>query len=263
MCISSRPPYHRRPSRNTDEKPLGPNPSKNTNNDNITNKNNSRRIKRIAALRAGADAAVGVLSFFPVRARCTLPYTDEISVSTTALSSSFGTETSYRLNSLFDPYFSAGGHQPYGFDQMCTFYNRYMVDKVDIEVTFSDPTADGLVVGCYYKNYNDTYQLQTSTISQADERPTNWVKNLNDSGTQVATFRKSLSLPALMGLTQTQYESGWPSLSALISADPAITPYFSIAVADARSSSSTQTVRCKIRLVYHGIFWERRTVAQS
>ncbi len=146
---------------------------------------------------------------------------------------------------------------------MCTFYNRYLVNKVDLEVTFYDPTSDGLVVGAFAKNYNDTYQLQGSTISQADERPTNWIKALSDSGSQRVTYRASIDLAKMMGLSTSEYLSGWPTLSALITADPALTPYFSVAVADSRSNSTVQTVRVRVRLVFHAHFWERRTVAQS
>lgn len=226
--------------------------------------NTSKRNRKPKSTRKlNGNTHVGILTFFPPRGKCTLPYVDEFSISTPGIVSTFGTQTSYRLNSLFDPYFSAGGHQPYGYDQMCTFYNRYMVDRVDIEVTFSDPTVDGLVVGAFAFNYNDTYQLQNSTISQADERPTLWTKNLNDSGSQVAIYKKSIVLHQLMGLTKQQYEGGWDSLSALITADPAITPYFSIAVADARGNTASQSVRVKVRLLYYATFWERRTVAQS
>lgn len=37
----------------------------------------------------------------------------------------------FRLNSIYDPNYTGTGHQPYGYDQYNTFYNRYRVHRVD------------------------------------------------------------------------------------------------------------------------------------
>ena len=46
------------------------------------------------------------------------------------------------MNSLFDPNRTGTGHQPYGFDQLSTFYNRYYVTGSKMTVTFSCQTKD-------------------------------------------------------------------------------------------------------------------------
>jgi len=191
-----------------------------------------------------------------------LPYVDSLSLSTSNLSSAFGTETSFRLNSLFDPYFSAGGHQPYGFDQITPFYEFYQVTRADITITFSDPSADGVIVGAYLKNYYDSQTLQGATISQAEERPQNWVRNLNNTGSQNVTFTKSVDLAAMTGLTPTQYMSSWPAYGARVTADPSYTPYLSVAVSDAQATG-TKTVTARVRITYTAVFFGRNTVAQS
>lgn len=60
-----------------------------------------------------------------------LRYCDKISVPVTA---NILGDYSFRLNSLFDPDLTGTGHQPYGFDQLALFYNRYRVYKVDYTI---------------------------------------------------------------------------------------------------------------------------------
>lgn len=48
----------------------------------------------------------------------------------------------FRVNSLFDPDFTGGGHQPLGFDQMSAMYNRYTVTNCQIRVVFSNPSTN-------------------------------------------------------------------------------------------------------------------------
>jgi len=204
----------------------------------------------------------GILSVFPQRLNTRLEYVDELTLTTQSTLATFGAEYAFRLNSLFDPYFPIGGHQPYGFDQLNTIYARYIVHNCTVEVTFSDPSTDGLVVGAFAKNLNDSNTLVNATIAAAMERPTVWCKPLNNTGSQQIVFRKSYNLAEMFGLTRSQFEGGWPSTSALVSADPLQIAYFMIATANSRGGSS-QTVTARVRLIFDCSFWERNTVAQS
>ncbi len=202
------------------------------------------------------------MSVFPERLNTSLVYTDTLTLTTPGSSSAFGTEFTYRLNSLFDPYFSLGGHQPYGYDQIMAFYNRYMVNSVDIELSFYDPSVDGLFAGAFLKNFYDSWTLQGKTIAEATEWPTSFVRPLSNTGSQVVTFRKHVDLAAMMGLTKSQYEGGWFALSGLSNTDPAQCPYLSIAVCDSRSQAAS-TLMCRVSLKYNSTFWGRKTVAAS
>lgn len=204
----------------------------------------------------------GLWSVFPQRLNTALPYVDELTLTTSAGVNTYGNEYSYRLNSLYDPYFSAGGHQPYGFDQLTTIYNRYLVSRVDLELTFSDPTVDGLMPGVMLKNYLDATTLVGNNIPTVSEFPTAWTKAVSNTGSQKIVFRKSVDLAAMMGLTKAQYESGWPSLAAVVTADPSISPYMTVAVADPRSGGAS-TITCNLRIVFHAQFWERKLPSGS
>jgi hypothetical protein len=179
------------------------------------------------------------------------------------LSASFGTEQSFRLNSLYDPDFTGTGHQPYAYDQITPFYTRYLVDEVDIKLTFSDPQGDGVYVACFIKNFNDPATLTGASISQANERPTVWIKPLNNTGGQVAVFQKRVKIHELMGITAQQYSGAWPATAASTGSNPSHVSYLSFAVADANASSPSLTCKCTIELKYHSTFWDRVMPAQS
>lgn len=52
----------------------------------------------------------------------------------------------FNLNSLFDPDRTATGHQPLGFDQLKTLYNRYRVYKVDYDIQWVTTTSDPVMI---------------------------------------------------------------------------------------------------------------------
>jgi len=70
----------------------------------------------------------------------------------------------YGANCLYDPDVTGGGHQPYGFDQMMTYYgkSRVVKSRVDIQVA---PTAVSVIAGVNLAN-----TLISSTISTISGR---------------------------------------------------------------------------------------------
>jgi len=56
----------------------------------------------------------------------------------------------FRLNSLFDPDFTATGHQPLGFDQWAQFYNHYVVNGCEWEIqTIPSESIQPVLTGAY------------------------------------------------------------------------------------------------------------------
>lgn len=75
----------------------------------------------------------GMSSPLPDRMNVTMIYSDQISIATT----SAGVLTNYytfRLNSIYDPNFTATGHQPRGHDELNLFYKKYIVRAAAVEV---------------------------------------------------------------------------------------------------------------------------------
>lgn len=74
----------------------------------------------------------------------------------------------YRANGMYDPEVAVGGHQPRGFDQIGSFYNRYLVIKAQITVTFTCTTSatERLVVGVAVRDIATTNADPSDYIEQ-------------------------------------------------------------------------------------------------
>jgi hypothetical protein len=77
-------------------------------------------------------------SFLDPHMYVTLKYTESV---TTSVATTLGSNSVFRLNSIFDPNAAVGGTQPYGYDQLAALYNRYRVLKTRWKVTFEASTA--------------------------------------------------------------------------------------------------------------------------
>lgn len=205
----------------------------------------------------------GFLQVFPQRLRTKLSYADQYTLSGTSGFPTFGSEQSFRLGSLYDPDFTGTGHQPLGFDQVTPWYSRYLVNGCTVKVTFSNPSDDGMYVAVFAKSYDDPATIVNATVSAANERPNVWVRPLNNTGSQKITFQKHLDLAQMSGLSKQQYDATWPTTGALVTSNPAYSPYLSIAVADNSAAISSGKVIVTVELVFDVVFFGRVTPAQS
>jgi hypothetical protein len=175
----------------------------------------------------------------------------------------FGTEQSLRLNSLYDPDFSLGGHQPYGYDQLSLFYNRYVVTRALVEVIISDPSEDGLVLGMMVKGAGAAQTVANSTIDEVTERQGCVTKWINDSGSQLVSYTMDLPIHQIVGIpSNNMLLAERYTLGATVAADPAVQAYLSIAAANAKGNTSA-TLKCQVRISFDCQFYDRRTFAQS
>lgn len=74
----------------------------------------------------------------------------------------------FRLNSLYDFDLTGTGHQPYYFDQMMAVYDHYTVIGTKVTVTWTNNTANPVVVGGYL---NDDGTVTPGTLSNCQEAP--------------------------------------------------------------------------------------------
>lgn len=77
----------------------------------------------------------------------------------------------FRLNSLYDPDYTGTGHQPLGFDQWASVYDKYYVRRARIKVTelkdaSTNVTPCGMFLGVRHKTTG-----YPSSVEEASENP--------------------------------------------------------------------------------------------
>lgn len=133
------------------------------------------------------------------------------------------TDYTYRANGMYDPYASAGGAQPRGYDQYMSLYRNFTVIGSKIHVTFfHSQTGTVNPVKCAIILNDATTSI--SGTAQIGESPRSINKMLlGDSGP--ITLRKGFSAKKFFGIKNPLDED---DLSGTASADPAQAANFHI-----------------------------------
>lgn len=213
------------------------------------------------ALHVDRIPAMSYRHVVPARLYTKMRYVDNFTVSADNLTGLTGTEIPYRLNSLFDPYFNAGGHQPLGYDQITPLYSRYKVFKVDIQIAMRGRTGSGLgYLAINIRNGASTYTLGSlKAIAEVLEQPGNTVLD----GTLLQTWNQTVWMHEVEGRTFEEYMAA-DAYGALNSTNPAITPYLGVACGTVDTPASTATgIYCTVAFVFHAFWYEPSPLNQS
>jgi hypothetical protein len=142
-------------------------------------------------------------TFLDPRKKVTLRYVQTLQFSIEA-----GDATSHiwRLNSIFDPDLTngSGEHQPYGFDQLATFYARYRVMKTIVRAVFSPSSLTyGIVVIPSNGNLANAITNQ-ATFQNACESPRakHWFQGASGVSRQITV---AIALNDLNGTSLQEY----------------------------------------------------------
>lgn len=222
----------------------------------------SRRQSR-ATRRAGRSKPTTLvnrsnLAPIPARYITKMKYAEAVTVSGIGLQS-----YRWRLNSLYDPNFSGGGHQPYGFDQLCgpagtALYNRYRVFKVDYVLTVAND------------DYNIHYAVLPSNetvppinnVSEARENPRCQYAVQNVGGT-LKKITGSIYLPALTGRTKDQYMAE-ENYGGTYNTNPFEVCQFNCYAQGLNDDAGTSMAHTfNLLLVYHAEFYDPHNLDQS
>lgn len=171
----------------------------------------------------------------------------------------------FRANSLFDPDYSVGGHQPYGFDQLATFYQHYVVIGSKITVTPSKD-ADLTYGGAFGVTLSSTSGLLTGyTATELMERPeTKGYALMVQSASGMSSgpllrargffsAKKYFGIATVVGHTQHQ---------ASVGANPTEDALFSVWYGSTQSSTPT-ACNFVVEIEYIAIFTEKKELEPS
>lgn len=176
----------------------------------------------------------------------------------------FGTEKVFSLNDMYDPDYTATGHQPYGRDTMATIYNRYKVYGCKVEIVFYGADTNSIATSVMLSNpSNFTSPLQGKTVNQVLECNQAQVKYLSSNGNQKQTFNTYVSMAKLFNISKLQYKADTAVYQATSAgSSPPILGVLRVAIADT-DLGSTATCNCSVKLTYLCRWWDRKLLAQS
>lgn len=166
------------------------------------------------------------------------------------------------MNSLYDPDYTGTGHQPYQYDQIRTMYQYYLITHCDWEITFTDPSIDGLIVGVNII-INAEGTVVAKDYATIAERSHCRLAPLNDTGRQVITMRGRSDMAQLYGLTSVQYATNLSSYAAGTGSNPYNAPNIQVFLIDPSASATQRTVAYLAKLTYHGKLYSYMPPAQS
>jgi len=209
-----------------------------------------------------ADGPLIHRAFKPQRLTTNHRYCQQVTLTNEAITGLTGNEWAFRLGSLFDPDFTGVGHQPMGFDQMGALFTQYQVYRVQtqIKVTYVDRGVSGATVFAAMNVrpfVNNSYSLGPARrMDELQEQPTNTIIQLGiDRQGQTIdekTFNADWYLADIEGLSRAEYMQD-VSYKAQIGANPAKTPYLSVAMGSADEIAGA-TIKVIVSFVFH-VIW--------
>ncbi len=200
---------------------------------------------------------------FPMRWDTKLVYGVNVTL-TTAGSVALGTYYRFRLNSLYDPDVTGTGHQPYQYDQLTAIYQNYIVKGCYVDLTFTDPTADGVWVGwSWHSSDSSNDDPSTLLLDAMLERPNFTCYPLNNTGAQSATVRQYFDMPTCFGQTRTEYFGDLTTHASAYNNNPSKGIHLDVFLCDPTANVGTRSVRISGRLVFDAQFYNYLAPAQS
>ena len=189
------------------------------------------------------------LGFPPIK-KVMMKYTDVIQLSGAA-----GTlvKDTYGANCLYDPYLLAGGHQPFGWDQLIQYYNHAYVKSSSIKVElFSTDNAVFPVVGVYLCDDGVSYTNWT-TFSETN-RGSQKLVHKTDPATVTAKYTHSSFFKG-QPLGQEQFGNN-------VASNPSEKAEYHIYVQDI-AKAGTAAVLGRVEILYEVEFSEPKDLAAS
>ena len=202
---------------------------------------------------------------FPDSITVALPYCANLSYSTGAVSAM--TNQSWSMNSVFDPDYTGGGHQPQGFDEYSALYDSYRVNYVDVEIQAClDYDATETVIWAVNLHQGTT---SVTDIDAAGENLNSRIGLLQFSGngasaiaagTSNVVYKQRVYPNKIMGLNWNQYLTDAASSTA-VTGSPAYVPRLTFGVAP--NDATAQPVCTITRLVYNTTFFKKKLMTTT
>lgn len=167
----------------------------------------------------------------------------------------------FRLNSMFDPDLTGVGHQPMQFDQVAVLYNSYIVTGALVDVTFTNPDADGMWVGIRLRNGANGMTSAGRDLATIQELRDVQSRPLNNTGKQSVRLRIFVPNHILLGISRATYMAELETYGALVTADPLATTLLDVWAASTTGGALYCQAIVKIR--YHCKYFNPISIGSS
>lgn len=162
------------------------------------------------------------------------------------------------LNSLFDPDFSGGGHQPYGFDQLAALYNRYRVISCGYRIQLAVVgTGPSIMLTAMPSNQNVT----AGTGSEIRENPrAKYI--VQNPGASAVVLSNKVYIPSLVGRNKAQYMAD-DRYQSLVTSSPNEDAYLNIQTFAPSTDLPLGSVAVQIVMEFTAEFFDMKALGQS
>ena len=224
--------------------------------------NHTRRVQKKSKpykTSMSRSIAGGYGAFISPRIRTVLKYNESKSITSTA---GIVNDYQFRLNSIFDPDYTGGGHQPLGRDQLAGLYNRYRVDKVAVSVTFHKNSESACIGHAICAN-NSSTGFTNPWNAITEQSNVSWkVDSASTAGSvSKVTLKRVFHLNKVTGVSLGKYRDD-DRYQADIASNPAEEIMLHICNCDILEASSSNTIM-QVNLRYYVEFFDPHVVAQS
>lgn len=193
---------------------------------------------------------------FASKKTATLTYADSYGIQ--FANSDVASEWLFRVNSPWDPDTSVGGHQPLGYDQYAALYKNYLVTGFGFDVTFLNPSQNG--IGCGIRCENAGYAIPGKYYSAIAELRGQKISFI-DLSKRIARFKGFIKPWDIQGITEKEYRDAVEQTGALVTANPNTELYLSMFAFGTNLTAGSVTVA--VRVYYSIEFYNPVTLAQS
>jgi hypothetical protein len=229
-------------------------------------KNNSSQTASLVKTsnpRIGGFPRYNVLNPFPAMMVKKMPYTSLFPLAATT-NGIFGSQKTFVINSLFNPEPTAG-HQPYGFDQLCSAsgpYTQYKVLKVRAKVTVNNEAGGvNFRLGTCLHNVTSNFALQSTPIAEAAEKPNVRMDFITNTGSQSKTFILDIPIYPLYNWTKSSYDLEMSNLVAgTYNSNPLDLVHLDFAVA---AMTANPLATGTVEFLFETLFFDRFIMSQS
>lgn len=214
--------------------------------------------RRLARRSRGALTSARGLAF-PTQWKRTLNYVDRIQLNpgTGGLTNTHV----YRANGIYDPDFTATGHQPMGYDEIMQGYEKWTVIGSKITATFNPgggTFTQPCIVGIELSDTSGT-TAGVGTIIERGRAKYKTVAANGMGGPAVVTVTNGFSAKKFFGLSQLKGEDNY---QGSVGSDPTRQAYYMLFGADT-GTDDPGTIEVLVKIEYYVIFQQPRKLLQS